>query len=140
MIAAGWPSFRSARRSSFLPKDGTATVAANGIPEVWEILHGGSLDPAGDVDTGPSASTLVGDGIATFDEYRGFIESGKQVRSDPRQKDLFVHVVNPADTVNGVFVTSPVAAQVATGAARLPIRRPPQYRARGSRFRPPHRR
>jgi len=90
-----------------LPKDGTATVAANGLPEAWETLHGGALNPATDEsDTGPAASTLLGDGIATFDEYRWFIVSGKQVRTDPRQKDLFVHVVNPADSVGGVFVTS----------------------------------
>jgi hypothetical protein len=89
-----------------LPKDGTAFASANGIPEAWETLHGGTLNPATDTDSGPAASTLLGDGLATFDEYRGFIVSGKQVRSDPRQKDLFVHVVNPADSVGGVFVTS----------------------------------
>lgn len=92
--------------SFILPKDGSATVAANGIPDVWETLHGGTIDPAADDDIGPSASTLKSDGIAAFDEYRGFIESGRQTRSDPRQKDLFVHVANPADSVNGVFVTS----------------------------------
>ena len=89
-----------------LPRDGTATVAANGLPEAWETLHGGGLNPSTDTDTGPAASSPLGDGIATFDEYRGFIVSGKQVRSDPRQKDLFLHVVNPADSVGGVFVTS----------------------------------
>jgi len=89
-----------------LPKDGSATVAANGLPEVWESLYGGSLDPAADIDTGPAASSPVGDGNSTFDEYRGFIVSGRQIRTDPKQKDLFVHVVNPADSVGGVFVTS----------------------------------
>jgi hypothetical protein len=78
-----------------LPRDGAANIAANGIPEVWENLHGGNLSPAGDGDTGPGATALAGDGISTFDEYRGFIVSGKQVRTDPRQKDLFVHLVNP---------------------------------------------
>jgi hypothetical protein len=83
-----------------LPKDGTATVAANGLPEAWENLHGGSLDPATDIDTGPTATSLCCDGISTGDEYRGFIVSGKQVRTDPKQKDLFVHLVNPADFVS----------------------------------------
>ena len=46
-----------------LPKDGTATVAANGLPEAWENLHGGSLDPATDIDTGPTA-TDSSDGVA----------------------------------------------------------------------------
>jgi hypothetical protein len=89
-----------------LPKDGATTVAANGLPEAWETLHGGGLNPSTDTDTGPAASSPLADGIATFDEYRGFIVSGKQVRTDPRQKDLLVHVGNPADSVNGVFVTS----------------------------------
>jgi hypothetical protein len=89
-----------------LPRDGTATVAANGIPEVWENLHGGTLDPGGDIDIGPVATSPIGDGLSTFDEYRGFIVSGKQIRTDPRQKDLFLRVVNPGDSNAGVFVTS----------------------------------
>jgi hypothetical protein len=88
------------------PKDGTALVPANGLPEAWENLHGGSLNPATDIDTGPAATSGCCDGIATGDEYRGFIVSGKQVRTDPNQKDLFLHVVNPADSVEGVFVVS----------------------------------
>jgi len=89
-----------------LPKDGTTTVAANGLPEVWESLHGGNLAPAADIDTGPAATSTCCDGITTADEYRGFIVTGKQIRTDPKQKDLFVHLVNPADSVGGVFVTS----------------------------------
>jgi hypothetical protein len=80
-----------------LPKDGTATVAANGLPEAWENLHGGSLNPATDIDTGPTATSLCCDGITTGDEYRGFIVSGNQVRTDPKQKDLFLRLVNAAD-------------------------------------------
>jgi hypothetical protein len=89
-----------------LPKDGSGAIPANGLPDVWESLYGGNLDPATDIDIGPAASSPVGDGISTGDEYRGFIVSGKQIRTDPRQKDLFLHVINPADSVGGVFVTS----------------------------------
>lgn len=89
-----------------LPKDGTTLVPANGLPEAWETLHGGGLNPATDIDTGPAATSGCCDGITTGDEYRGFIVSGKQTRTDPKQKDLFLHVVNPADSVGGVFVTS----------------------------------
>lgn len=78
-----------------LPKDGTGTGAANGIPEIWENLYGGNLDPAADIDTGPLASSPCCDGISTFDEYRGFIVSGRQIRTDPKQKDVFLHLVNP---------------------------------------------
>ncbi len=90
-----------------LPRDGTPTVPANGIPEVWENLYGGNLDPGGDGDTGPVATSPTGDGLSTFDEYRGFIVSGKQIRTNPSQKDLFLHVVNPGDSSGTVFVTSP---------------------------------
>ena len=47
---------QSGRSDSSIPGDGTATVAANGIPEIWENLYGGSLNPAGDNDTGPAAN------------------------------------------------------------------------------------
>jgi hypothetical protein len=75
------------------PGDGTATVAANGIPEIWENLYGGSMDPAGDIDTGPGASAPIGDGLSTFDEYRGALIAGKQTRFHPLQKDVVVHLV-----------------------------------------------
>jgi len=88
-----------------LPKNGTATVPANGIPEVWKSLYGTNLVPSDDIDIGFSG--VCCDGISTFDEYRGFIVSGRQIRTDPTQKDLFVHVVNPGDSNAGVFVTSP---------------------------------
>ena len=77
-----------------LPKDGTTTVAANGIPEIWENLYGGNLSPSGDIDTGPGATAPTGDGISTIDEYRGFIASGKQIRTNPQLKDVFVRLVN----------------------------------------------
>ena len=82
-----------------LPKDGTTAVAANGIPEVWENLHGGNLVPGADIDTGPIATAPCCDGISTFDEYRGFIVSGKQIRTNPTQKDLFLRLVASADSV-----------------------------------------
>lgn len=75
-----------------VPGDGTATVAANGIPDVWESLHGGNLNPSEDTDTGPAPNAPLGDGISTFDEYRGALVGGKHVRLDPRLKDLFVYL------------------------------------------------
>lgn len=78
-----------------LPKDGTTTDAANGIPDIWENLYGGNLSPSGDGDTGPGANAPVGDGLATMEEWRGFIASAKQIRTDPLLKDVFVRLVNP---------------------------------------------
>jgi hypothetical protein len=69
----------------------------NGIPDIWEsVFCPGNTCPTGreDADTSPG-NPNNGDGIAAFDEYRGFIISGAHVRTDSRQKDLFVHVVNP---------------------------------------------
>ena len=66
-------------RKFLLPKDGSATVAANGLPDVWENLYGGIQAPATDIDIGPAASSFPLDGLRTADEYRGFIVSGQQI-------------------------------------------------------------
>jgi len=89
-----------------VPKDGTTTVAANGIPEIWENLYGGNLNPSGDGDTGPGASSPIGDGISTMDEWRGFIASTKQIRTDPLLKDVFVRLVNPQCLPTSTSTTS----------------------------------
>lgn len=70
----------------------------NGIPDIWETKFCPSNScPTGreDNDSAPVAGGPSGDGIAAFDEYRGFIVSGRHTPTDPRQKDLFVHLVNP---------------------------------------------
>jgi hypothetical protein len=77
-----------------LPQD----TDADGIPDIYETLMCGTaicLNPRDDTDAAPVNSPLLGDGIAAFDEYRGFIVSGKHIRTDPGHKDLFVHLVNP---------------------------------------------
>jgi hypothetical protein len=103
----------------------------NGIPDVWENKFGANLDPGWDYEPSPSTTDATqptsdstclgscreGDGIAAFDEYRGFIVSATgpdkdnlikgigfdtsalkpntmHIRTNPLQKDLFVHVVN----------------------------------------------
>jgi hypothetical protein len=88
-VASGTGTF-----TYILPKDGTTTVAANGIPEIWESLYGGNLNASGDIDPGPGATSPAGDGLSTMDEWRGFIVSTKQVRTNPLLKDVFVHLVN----------------------------------------------
>jgi hypothetical protein len=114
-----------------VPQDGTSTTAANGIPQIWENLYGGSLDPSGDADPGPAAGSAVGDGIATADEYRGFIVSTKQIRSNPLLKDVFIHLVTgqcPTATspLPGLLVTpvggypTPTAPSVSTATLSLP--------------------
>src|SRR5262249_2900823 len=56
-----------------LPKDGTAAAPANGLPDAWEALYGGALDPAADIDTGPLATSPCCDGISNADEYRAVV-------------------------------------------------------------------
>ncbi len=84
-----------------LPKDSDA----DGMPDIWEDKYCPLSDPTlpdvtcltndVDIDTGPVSTSPCCDGIANLDEYRGFIVSGSHIRTDPRQKDLFVHLVNP---------------------------------------------
>lgn len=76
-----------------LPQDSNG----NGIPDIWEATFcpASSPCPTGREDADTSAGNPAqGDGIAALDEYRGFIVSGAHVRTDPRQKDVFVHLVN----------------------------------------------
>lgn len=95
----------------------------DGLPDAWESSRG-NLIPTDDLDLSPSTSATTqptsdpncldncrkGDGISAFDEYRGFIVSSadrsagvpfaalpnttKHIRTEPSQKDIFVHVVN----------------------------------------------
>jgi len=90
----------------------------DGLPDVWETPYGNLVATADD-ELSPSATAADnpqgtaarrGDGLATLDEYRGFIVSNadsavgsdtttlkggtKHIRTDPSQKDFFIHVVN----------------------------------------------
>jgi hypothetical protein len=76
-----------------LPQD----TNANGIPDIWEtVFCPGNTCPTGqeDLDAGPGAGLPNGDGLSTFDEYRGVMVSGVHIRTDPRQRDVFLHLVN----------------------------------------------
>ena len=84
----------------------------NGIPDIWEAIF---CPPANPCPTGKedneAGGSQPGDGIAAFDEYRGFMVSGVHIRTDPGQKDLFVHLRNPkcgtASLLGGGGVTYP---------------------------------
>ena len=112
----------------------------DGIPDVWETQYGdrtaiGNLTANADTELNPSVNAQTdpqggaayqGDGIAAFDEYRGFLVSladtvagvpynvtpilpntTKHIRTNPAIKDIFVHVVNnqcaPASPPAGRF-------------------------------------
>jgi hypothetical protein len=61
-------------------------------------------DPGADVDADPVGKGFAGDGLTTFEEYRGFATAGGDcsspgddvvVRTDPRRKDLFIYAPDP---------------------------------------------
>jgi hypothetical protein len=78
-----------------VPQDGNS----NGIPDLWEAQFCNTVPcPTGaeDNDRRPTTSTLpLGDNAGALDEYRGYMVAGVHVRTDPRQMDLFIFLVNP---------------------------------------------
>jgi hypothetical protein len=74
---------------------------SDGIADWYEQTYCGTnatcLDPAADSEL-VGANLNQGDGIANFDEYRGFIllsgATQSHVRTSPVHKDVFVHLVN----------------------------------------------
>ena len=92
-----------------VPQDGNS----NGIPDSWEAQFCNTVPcPIGneDVDRRPAASVLLGDNAGALDEYRGYMVAGTHVRTDPRQVDLFIYLVNPQCHGEGA-VFPPLAAQ-----------------------------
>jgi hypothetical protein len=65
-------------------KVGTATILQTGL------APGADIDDTPAVTAGVTPQGLIGDGLANFEEYRGFIVQGQHLRTDPRAKDLFV--------------------------------------------------
>ena len=80
-----------------IPKDSNT----DGIPDSWLNSYLATLPTTpvncqvreADCDSGPGGNPGQGDGISNFDEYRGFVVSGQHVRTDPRVKNLLVHLV-----------------------------------------------
>lgn len=70
----------------------------DGLPDWWErlscVTDATCLNPNGDTEL-LGTNPAQGDGLANFDEYRGFIVNGAPIRTDPKKKDLFVHLLNP---------------------------------------------
>lgn len=106
-----------------IPKD----INLNGIPDSWEYQNRvaansivppptlSGLLPGADIDAGPGSNTAIGDGISNLDEYRGFMVSGIHVRTDPRVKNVFVHLVNPGCGGSSYLGGGAVATTYVTG-------------------------
>jgi hypothetical protein len=80
-------------RTFILPKDENV----NGVADIYEATScPGNSCPTGREDNEATpGNPTVGDGLFALDEARGFIVSGKHVRTDQSRKDLFVRLVNP---------------------------------------------
>lgn len=70
-----------------LPKDENS----NSIADSWEKSHG-IYPAAGDADDdNEPEGKAPGDGLSTYEEYRGFHVKGAHVRLNPAKKDLFIY-------------------------------------------------
>jgi hypothetical protein len=72
------------------------------IAEAWKQAAGLSLPDADDSDDDPEGDGRGGDGLALYQEYRGFIEGGKHVEGHPRRKDYFLQNRIGADAALGI--------------------------------------
>ncbi len=85
------PVLGSSEESITVPRD-EARGKANFIADTWERRRGMTpgLAPTLDDERRP-APTLPGDGLALYEEYRGFSVDGRWTDLDPKKKDLFIH-------------------------------------------------
>jgi hypothetical protein len=78
---------------------------ANSVTKTFTPIKNTGQDPAADQDNSPKAETIVadlldpdqsepfgktGDGLSTFQEYRGFVVNGSHRRLNPHNKDVFI--------------------------------------------------
>lgn len=90
----------------------------NGLPDAgWTAIGhvqiaSAGLVATGDADAASGASgvepAVIGDGLSSFEEFRGFIVAGGYVRLDPRAKQIFVDI--DPEFLLGSSVASPVQA------------------------------
>lgn len=63
----------------------------NHIADAWEKSKGvEGKSPSVDDDEQPLGDHDNGDGLTIWEEYRGFLEDGKYIRTDPKKKDFFI--------------------------------------------------
>ena len=61
------------------------------VADYWKDLYGvGGRDDADDTENAPIGyAGCPGDGLTLYEEYRGFFENGKHMRTKPTRKDFF---------------------------------------------------
>ena len=70
-----------------IPYDSDGNTIADAWEEANDVL-GKPIDS--DEDAEPQGDGHNGDGLTTWEEYRGFLEDGKHIRTKPKVKDLFI--------------------------------------------------
>jgi len=90
-----------------IPKD----EDGNHIADSWEDTNvlGTAIADADD-DFAPVGDEHQGDGLSTYEEYRGFRVQGQHIRTEPFQKDLFIW--DPSDLGLGYFDDSRITTRL----------------------------
>lgn len=71
------------------------------IAESWRKENNVPELPAGDDDESVEGQPMNGDGYTLYEEYRGWVEAGKHIEGDAKQKDFFILNDVGVDAVGG---------------------------------------
>ena len=75
------------------------------VADAWKAATGATGTPDGeDDDPLPAGDDHAGDGLTLYEEYRGFIENGAHVRTNPGRKSLLILNTIGGSVLDGVLL------------------------------------